>query len=145
MCADDPTCGCPEGKVGNPVVIWPGWGINPARWSGADEYPDPVPPKHYSNFTATQTQLLNGLQRSTFGRYDSYYDYLRAINSSAVNAGSKNQKQLPPYGIQPAAVVQPSGVQLQQMIAAGAPGAVPSGGVGTLAPGVNLSNRRFYG
>jgi hypothetical protein len=130
-------------QVGHPVVIWEGWGTNPARNNGADIYTMPIQPQHYSNFTATQTQLFNGLQLSNFGRRDSYDNYLRAIQSSAVNAGSKNQKQLFP-GFQPAGTPQASAKQLNQMIQDGAPKATGDGGVGIFAQGVSFV-RSYYG
>lgn len=132
--------------VGHPVVIWPGWVTNEARNNGADINPLPIQPLRFGNFAATQTQLFNGLQLSNFGRRDSYDSYRRAIDSSSVNAGSKNQKQLFP-GFQPAGARQASAVQLNQMILNNNPPPPdPSGnsGVGIFAPGVNF-NRTYYG
>jgi hypothetical protein len=143
MCDDNPNCGCSM-AVGHPIVVWPGWGVNPARWSAADINPLPIQPLHYGNFTATQTQLLNGLQLSNFGKRAAYDDYLRLVDSSSANAGNKGMKQLQP-GFKPAGARQPSAKQLQQMIQQNAPSTSPdpTGGVGIFANGVPVRN--YYG
>lgn len=138
-------CGCGDTPpvVGNPVVIWPGWGVNDARNNGADINPLPVQVLHYGNWTATQVQLKNGLELSNFGRREDYQDFRKLLYSSS-SSTSKGPRQVLP-GFKPSGAVQPSNVQLAQMISNGAPNQSGLGGTGEIAPGVDLSNRRFYG
>lgn len=134
----------PPGAVGNPVVLWPGWEQNPARMNGADINPEPIQVWHKGNGAATQLQLKNGLEFSTFGRYDPYDYYLKLLSASADNAGNKGMAQVEPT-FHPAAAVQPSYVELQAMLSAGVPNSNQAGGTGTLAsPGI-LTGRTFYG
>lgn len=137
-------CGCNgSGNVGHPVVIWEGWVTNPARNNGADRNPLPVQPWHYGNFAAVQTQLFNGLQLSSFGHRDSYDNYLRLLQASNTS-DSKNKRSILP-GKHPAGNIQPSGIQLAQMVTAGAPNQTNTGGTGSIASGVDLNGRNFYG
>lgn len=137
-------CGCNgKGAIGNPVVPWPGYGVNPARNNGTDIEPLQIVPLRYGNFAAYQTQLFNGLQLSNFGVRTSYQGYLSKIYSSG-SSSSKGQRQTLP-SVHPAALIQPSQVELAQMITAGAPNETNTGGTGQIAPGVNLSGRGFYG
>lgn len=138
-------CGCHDNKngIGNPVVIWPGWVTNQARNNGADVNPLQIVPLHYGNFAAYQTQLFNGLQLSDFGLKNSYQGYLSKLYSSA-SMNTKGQRQTLP-SVHPSALSPPSQVELAQMVTAAAPNESNTGGTGQLAPGVDLTNRRFYG
>ena len=137
-------CGCHGNQgVGNPVVVWPGWVTNQARNNGADVNPLQIVPLHYGNFTATQIQLFNGLQLYDWGLKNSYQGYLSKLYSSA-SMNTKGQKQTLP-AVHPSALSQPSQIELAQMVTAGAPNETNTGGTGQLAPGINLTGRRFYG
>lgn len=138
-------CNC-NNATGNPVVIWPGWVTNDARNNGADINPLPIVPLHYGNWAAMSMQLKNGLELSTFGNKDSYNNYLKQnrLLYSSGSMNTKNQKQVEPT-FHPAGNVQPSGIQLAQMVTAGAPGQTNLGGTGDIAAGVNLSARAYYG
>lgn len=131
------------GGVGHPVTVWPGWVTNDARNNGADVNPIQVQPWHYGNFAATQTQLSNGLKDLSFGRRLAYDGYLRMLYSSA-SMDTKHKRQILPT-IHPSAVVQPSQIQLAQMVTAAAPYSDNTGGTGQIAPGVDLSRRTYYG
>jgi len=140
-------CDCDNnGAIGNPVVVWPGWVTNDARNNGADINPLPIVPLHYGNWAALQVQLKNGLELSTFGNKDSYTQYLklnRLLYSSATSNSKQARQILPSF--HPAGNIQPSSVQLASMITAGAPNADNTGGTGQLAPGIDLSARKYYG
>lgn len=139
-------CDCGGGVIGNPVVIWPGWVTNDARNNGADINPLPIVPLRYGNWAAMAMQLKNGLELSTFGKNDSYENYLR-LNRLLYSSGSMNTKNARQIEntFHPAGNVQPSNIQLAQMITAAAPGANNTGGTGQIATGVDLTSRAYYG
>lgn len=147
MCGQ-PSCNCDNNNaIGHPVVIWPGWVTNDARNNGADVNPLPIVPLHYGNWAAMQVQLKNGLELSTFGNKDSYTQYLRLnrLLYSSASRNSKEARQIAPNTLYPNGISQPSMIQLANMVTAGAPNADDTGGTGQLAPGIDLSQRAYYG
>jgi hypothetical protein len=87
------------------------------------------------------------LELSTFGNKDSYTQYLklnRLLYSSA-SRNSKEARQIAPNTFYPNGIPQPSSIQLANMVTAGAPNADNTGGTGQLAPGIDLSQRAYYG
>lgn len=134
------------GNVGHPIVYWPGWEMNPARYSDqTDIMPLPIQPQHGRAWQMLQPQLSNGWQDTNYGKRMAYDDYLRLLSSS--NSGPGNPPPLPGQGQQPMGSPMPSRIQQQQMISINTPdlATAQTGGTGMLAPGVNLSGRRYYG
>lgn len=134
------------GPAGHPIVYWPGWITNPARYSDQpDIMPLPIVPVRHQTWTFYQPQLSNGWQQTNYGLRMSYDDYLRLLSSSA--SGPGYPPPMPGQGLQPQGSAMPSQLQQQQMISANAPLLANNqqGGTGVLAPGVNLAGRTYYG
>jgi hypothetical protein len=132
-------------NTGHELYVFKGYGVNEARYNGADVEPIPITPVHGQNWPGMQLQLKNGWGALSFGRKLSYDDYLRLLTDSA----TKNRNYLIPHpaGIGPAAVNPgPAPGNVNAMIAASS-GAQPStpGGPGFVAANVNLSRRGYYG
>jgi len=130
--------------VGNPVVKWPGWVDNDARYSvQTDINPMPIVPVHFQNWPDMQYQLSNGWQFTNYGQRMPYDDYLRLLYSSMSTPGAP--APMPGEGLQPQQKSMASQKQIQNAIVAAQGSPASPGGTGIIAPGVNLSNRRFYG
>lgn len=129
-----------QAHKGHQVWTFPGYGVNPARGNGADLEPIPITPVHGQNWPGMQVQLSNGWQSTNYGKKLSYDDYLRMLSTSTSEAG--NTQVLPGGG--PKKGTSPANYQdwLQN-----GPGNQPSvvGGPGSVAPGVDISGRGFYG
>lgn len=141
-----PTTGEYSGESrGHPVVYWPGWVTNEARYSTQpDIQPLPVSPIHFQTFPFIQIQLSNGWQQTNYGKKAAYDDYLRMLYSSNSSPGAP--PPMPGQRLQAQGQPIPSRVQLQNQIAKNAPSDTGGQlGTGILAPGVDLSARRFYG
>jgi hypothetical protein len=126
-------------------VSGPFYGVNSARYNGADIEPIPITPVRGQNWPGMQIQLRNGWGTTSFGKKLSYDDYLRLLTDSA----TKNRSYLlpNPSGLGPSAQRPgPAASNVQSMIS-NTTGAQPTspGGPGFLAPGVNLTGRRYYG
>lgn len=131
---NNPDCGCPNKNVGNPVIIWPGWVTNDARNNGADVNPIPIVPWRHGNAAATQVQLSNGWQNTSYGKRLSYDSYLRLLYAS----NSSDQKRFPGISNTPTSNVQPSSRQLASM---NRPSTSTQSGAGRIANGVDISGR----
>jgi hypothetical protein len=131
-------------EEGHPIVYWPGWQNNDARYSvQTDIMPLPISPVHFQNWPEMQFQLSNGWQYTNYGLRMPYDDYLRLLYSSTSSPGAP--RPLPGQGYQPFAVGNPSDSQVQNQVFAPAAPSDYKGGVGILAPGVSLSGRTYYG
>lgn len=129
---------------GHPIVFWPGWINNSARYSvNPDIYPLPVQPVHHQTWPATQVQLSNGWQQTNYGKRMSYDDYLRLLYSST--SSPRAPVPMPGQKLQPQGNALPSRLQLQNAIGASTPQDNGQLGTGILGPGVNLNGRRYYG
>jgi hypothetical protein len=137
------------GNPGHPVLTFPVsgpfYGVNPARYNGADIEPVPITPVRGQNWPEMQIQLKNGWGSLSFGKKLTYDDYLRLLTDSA----TKNRSYLipSPSSIGNAQVKGgPAPGNVNAMIAASS-GSQPStpGGPGFVAQSVNLSGRTYYG
>lgn len=121
------------------------YGVNPARYNGADIEPVPITPVRGQNWPEMQIQLRNGWGTLSFGRKLSYDDYLRLLTDSA----TKNRHYLipKPAGIGPNALTPgPSPYNVQSYIAQTSGNQPQSpGGPGFLAHNVDLTGRNYYG
>jgi hypothetical protein len=83
---DDPDYSKPQDiqdpPPGHPIVVFPGYGVNPARMNAADLEPIPITPVRWQNWPEMQIQLLNGWMLTNWGRKISYDDYLKQLTSS---------------------------------------------------------------
>jgi len=132
-------CGCKKGE-GHPAYVFPGYGVNAARANGADLEPIPITPVRHLAWANTQIQLSNGWMRTNMGRLMTYQDYLAMLSSSATGPG--HNFTLPGQGQQ--VMRGPGALQVQSYIGRTA-GSQPNtgSGVGTVAAGVDLSNRSY--
>lgn len=129
--------------VGHPTYQFQGYGVNPARYNGADVEPIPITPVRGQNWPGMQVQLSNGWMLTNYGLRMSYDSYLRMLSEKPSVAGrtmltpGPTQKQFK-GGMSPA--------NFQQILDNG-PGNQPQtgGGPGTLAPNVSLAGRAYYG
>src|SRR5215469_4194859 len=130
-------------NVGNPVMAWPGWVDNDARYSiQADINPLPISPVHFQQWPGMQFQLSNGWQYTNYGQILSYNDYKRLLYSSTSTPGAP--KPLPGEGLQPTSNSLVSQTTLQNQIGMGAPTG-NGAGAGHLNPGVSLAGRTYFG
>lgn len=128
-------------EAGDKLFYFPGYGVNRARYNGADIEPIPISPVRGQQWPGMQIQLSNGWMRTNYGQKLRYDDYLRLLR---VENGRAGTRILPGQGRQ---VMQgPGANQTQQMMMATA-GSQPryGQGVGVLADGVDLTGRRYYG
>lgn len=133
-------------RAGHPVVDWPGWQNNDARYSvQPDINPIPISPVHFTDWTGRQIQLSNGWALTNWGKRDPYDHYLRLLQSS--NSGTSKAHPLVFRGNaqQPTGSPGPSTKQLQNQISNNAPSGNIGPGAGKLAPGLSLTGRRYYG
>lgn len=92
------------GGVGHPLVIWPGWVDNDARYSvQPDINPLPISPVHFQQWPGMQFQLSNGWQFTNYGQKTPYDDYRRMLTSSLSNPNNVRPKVIPGEGRQPTA------------------------------------------
>jgi hypothetical protein len=134
--------------AGHPIVNWPGWVTNDARYSSQpDIMPLPIAPVHFVSWPFRQIQLLNGWELTNFGKRQSYDYYLNQLQSSASNPMSNPKpSSLKGNRQQPTAYAPPSQLQIQNGVFTPVGNQPQSGGgTGVLAPGVSLEGRRFYG
>jgi len=113
------------------MVVFPGYGVNPARANGADIEPLPINPVHGQSWPGMQVQLSNGWMRTCYGRRLSYDDYLRLLRAENGIAGVRT---LPGQGLQRIQGPGPAQISTSFIV----PSATVSGGVGQLADGVVL-------
>lgn len=127
--------------VGNPLVVSPGYLPNEARLSGADIDPVHIVPWRFENFQGYgAVQLHNGWDLTSYGRKDQQMTYRSLLSSSQTGPG--HNFVLPGQKQQPHNKAMPSQLRLQRMEV---PASSRDSDTGFLAPGVNLSRRRFYG
>jgi len=129
--------------VSTGTVAQPFYGVNTARYNGADIEPVPITPVHGQNWPGMQIQLRNGWGTTNFGKKMSYDNYLRLLTDSA----TKNRSYLIPSpsslgNAQVRGGPAPGNVQKLINSTSGAQPATP-GGPGFL--GVNLTGRTYYG
>jgi hypothetical protein len=140
-------CEYTGGGAGHPLVVFPGWVDNDARYSPqTDIMPLKIAPVHFTDWTGRQLQLSNGWQGTNYGKRDSRDFYLNQNFSSS--SGPGKPKPYAQYGNrqQPTGFSPPSQMQIQGAVFnPAAPDPNLSGGTGVLGPGVNLQNRRYYG
>jgi hypothetical protein len=127
-------------KVQSNLVVFPGYGVNPARLNGADREPVPISPVHGQSWPGMQVQLRNGWGITSFGRRLTYDDYLRMLTAATGNAPGKPRSILPGQGAQ-----HMQGPGAKQYMNSLPQANTTKGGVGLLAPGVDLGERRYYG
>ena len=90
--------------VGHPLVNWPGWVDNDARYSvQPDIMPLPISPVHFQQWPGMQYQLSNGWQYTNYGQKMPYDDYLRMLSSSNSSPNNSRPRVLPGEGAQPTA------------------------------------------
>lgn len=89
-------------KVGHPIVHWPGWVDNDARYSvQTDINPIPISPVHFQQWPGMQFQLSNGWQFTNYGQKASYDSYRRMLTSSLSNPNNVRPSVIPGEGRQP--------------------------------------------
>lgn len=87
-------------KLGHPLIVWPGWQNNDARYSvQPDIIPVPIEPVHFQQWTGMQYQLSNGWQFTNYGKRAPYDLYRRMLYSSISAPGAP--RPLPGEGRQP--------------------------------------------
>jgi len=116
-----------QGKSnGRPIVYWPGWVMNDARFSSqTDINPLPIVPVHFQNWPEMQYQLSNGWQYTNYGERMAYDDYLRMLYSSNSSPGAP--APLPGEGTQPQQVAQVSQKTIQNTILVNNEPSIPTG------------------
>lgn len=88
--------------VGHPIVYWPGWVDNDARYSvQTDINPIPISPVHFQQWPGMQYQLSNGWQETNYGKRASYDSYRRMLTSSLSNPNNVRPRVIPGEGRQP--------------------------------------------
>lgn len=148
-------CDCAEnsdylGKnVGTPVILFPGYVDNDARYSPqTDINPVPVVPVHFQQWPGMQVQLLNGWELTNYGKIITEVPF-GAYNQKAGGSSATFRKSSPPLpgqGQQPQGNMPPSQIQLANSMMNGANqqglGATASMSDNVMAA---VASRRYYG
>lgn len=117
-----------EHTIGHPIVIWPGWQNNDARYSvQPDIIPIPISPVHFQQWPGMQYQLSNGWQFTNYGQRMSYDFYRRMLTSSTSNPNNVRPRVLPGEGTQPTLNTLVSTKTIQSTIFVNNEPAMPTG------------------